>query len=390
MNHDEINYLNELWLDRELLEELNSKIDTSINIFDILRVSDLEIRHSNILAWLFDSTENHGLGSMIIQHLIHWLANESNYVVASNEKEALLRCNYDSFIVRREKDGIDLLLYSLEAKIVIVIENKMKSLEHGNQLLRYKKTIEKRFQKYQYHFLYLTLFGDASSEPEIWWSIGYEEVSKWIENSLNVPTLCVGTKQILEQYLVVLRRKIMGYHSEEVKELCDKIYNKHKKALQIIFEVMEYPSGTSEIKDWSDEWELKKLVRYPEMHSNYLAFRTPLLEKLFPQVDGLAWPCYYWLWPIPFPKQVSLQFVSKQLDATLVLGLQKIKEHYNKKLKAGWDKHILKTWRLSYNLDESDDFIAVSSNLRTELERIISIDIPQFENEMKKIMYNKH
>lgn len=32
------------------------------NIFDILKISRTEIRHSNMLSWLLDPNENHGLG----------------------------------------------------------------------------------------------------------------------------------------------------------------------------------------------------------------------------------------------------------------------------------------------------------------------------------------
>ena len=32
------------------------------NQFDVLRYSDYEIRHSNVLAWLFQPNETHGIG----------------------------------------------------------------------------------------------------------------------------------------------------------------------------------------------------------------------------------------------------------------------------------------------------------------------------------------
>ena len=70
MADTELAILKELLLDSELLEELKSKVDNSVNIFDILRITNYEIRHSNILAWLFDSKENHGLGESFIKRLI--------------------------------------------------------------------------------------------------------------------------------------------------------------------------------------------------------------------------------------------------------------------------------------------------------------------------------
>ena len=85
---DEISKLKDLLLDSELLENLKSKTDNSVNIFDVLKVADAEIRHSNMLAWLLDSTANHGLGGEIIKRLINWYASE--YIETPDEAVALL------------------------------------------------------------------------------------------------------------------------------------------------------------------------------------------------------------------------------------------------------------------------------------------------------------
>jgi hypothetical protein len=75
--------------------------------------------------------------------------------------------------------NIDLLLISTEAKIVIAIENKIYSGEHGNQLNNYKSTIQEHFSSYKQYFLYLTLNGDESSDPDVWHSVGYEKIIEW-------------------------------------------------------------------------------------------------------------------------------------------------------------------------------------------------------------------
>lgn len=48
-------------LDIDCLDELNIWTE-KFNLFDILNCSRAEIRHSNMLAWLFDANENHGVG----------------------------------------------------------------------------------------------------------------------------------------------------------------------------------------------------------------------------------------------------------------------------------------------------------------------------------------
>jgi hypothetical protein len=40
------------------------------NPLKVLRVDQFEIRHSNVLAWLLDPTENHHLGSFFVQKIL--------------------------------------------------------------------------------------------------------------------------------------------------------------------------------------------------------------------------------------------------------------------------------------------------------------------------------
>ena len=48
------------------------------NLFDVLRISRAEIRHSNMLAWLLNANENHGMGDSYVKALVQKLvANDS-------------------------------------------------------------------------------------------------------------------------------------------------------------------------------------------------------------------------------------------------------------------------------------------------------------------------
>lgn len=55
--------LQNLLLDIQCLDRL-SKWSNRFNLFDVLKISGTEIRHSNVLAWLLDPNENHGLGML--------------------------------------------------------------------------------------------------------------------------------------------------------------------------------------------------------------------------------------------------------------------------------------------------------------------------------------
>ena len=69
----------------------------SINIFSILRIENAEIRHSNMLKWLLDPNENHGLGQAMLGHLLGWLDQEHDQSVV--DADALSNCDGGSFSV---------------------------------------------------------------------------------------------------------------------------------------------------------------------------------------------------------------------------------------------------------------------------------------------------
>ena len=57
---DEIEFLRQFVLNNHDLEHLES-ILSNFNIFETLNIVNNEIRHSNVLAWLLDPNENHGI-----------------------------------------------------------------------------------------------------------------------------------------------------------------------------------------------------------------------------------------------------------------------------------------------------------------------------------------
>ena len=61
--------LKDFLLDISCLNALDNWKD-EVNIFDVLKVTNTEIRHSNILAWLLDPNENHGIGDSFLKEFI--------------------------------------------------------------------------------------------------------------------------------------------------------------------------------------------------------------------------------------------------------------------------------------------------------------------------------
>ena len=114
--------LQDFLLDIECLDELIPWTG-KVNLFDVLKVSKKEIYHSNMLAWLLDPNENHGLGEAFLKGILQKLVEndeEGKYDVFD-----ILLSDLHSFSVYREWKRIDILLVSTEEKMLFAIENKV-------------------------------------------------------------------------------------------------------------------------------------------------------------------------------------------------------------------------------------------------------------------------
>lgn len=121
--------LQKFLLDIECLDELLPWTG-KFNLFDVLKISRTEIRHSNMLAWLLNANENHSMGDLFIKGIIQRLV-ENNSEGRYDVFQTLLMDLY-SFSVFREWRNIDILLVSDMEKTLIAIENKVGASEHSD------------------------------------------------------------------------------------------------------------------------------------------------------------------------------------------------------------------------------------------------------------------
>ena len=202
------------------------------NLFDVLKVSRTEIRHSNVLAWLLSANENHGLGDAFIKGMLQRLVE--NDTEGRYDVFGVLLLDYYSFTVYREWKNIDLLLVSDEERMAIVIENKVGSGEHSDQLNRYRKIVESSYPEYQKVYAFLTPDGDSPSDEENWAILTYVDVLTILENITKRMEIIPDVNLMIQNYMETLRRDVVD--DQQLKEVCNKIYAKHKKALDLIFE----------------------------------------------------------------------------------------------------------------------------------------------------------
>ena len=200
--------LQNLLLDIQCLDRL-SKWSNRFNLFDVLKISGTEIRHSNVLAWLLDPNENHGLGDAVLRRLLQTLVINSPQ---ADVFHSLLMDLY-GFTVLREWEHIDLLAVSHEERFLLCIENKVFSGEHDHQLARYQELLEKEYPQYHKIFAFLTPGGTEPEEETAcgtWQSISYEQIIEVVEAAKFEKTLSAEVSYFIGQYLDAVRRHIVG------------------------------------------------------------------------------------------------------------------------------------------------------------------------------------
>jgi hypothetical protein len=235
---NDLKYLEDFILRNPDLDKLENLLE-EFNIFETLKITQAEIRHSNVIAWLLNPTENHGLSNYFLKQLFKFLVStNSNYfenlAVSIFDFELF---NYGNVEIRREWNNLDILVIITEdsKKVVVAFENKIKTTEHSDQLARYRKIIEKEFPNSINLFVYLTPDNIIPSD-EAWIPFNYDSVTDIIGDILQHRKDSLSSKValFLSQYNTILRRYVVG--QSEVEKIAVEIYKKHKEALDIIFQ----------------------------------------------------------------------------------------------------------------------------------------------------------
>ena len=255
------------------------------NLFDVLRISRTEIRHSNMLAWLLNANENHGMGDAYVKALTQRLvANEST---GRYDVFHLALMDFYSFTVQREWNNIDILLVSNEEKTLIAFENKVGSHEHGDQLNRYRKILEKAYPDYCRIYLYLTPDGELPSDEEHWDVMTYFDIVDMLEKVSSGIDLIPDVRLMIDNYIAVIRRDVVD--DQQLIEICDKIYKKHQKALDLIFEHRVDNRGqiAATIRETLQQMSNDGfIIFYANSTNSWLRFHTKEMDEVLPPLAG--------------------------------------------------------------------------------------------------------
>jgi len=363
-------------LDIECLEPL-SEWTSRFNLFDILKITRTEIRHSNMLSWLLNPRENHGLGDRIIKGFIQYVVN--SFSGHSNIFDLLLMDCSDSKVLREWKN-IDILVVSDANEFVLCIENKIDSSEQGDQLNKYRKIIEEHYSKYRKMFVYLSPAGSESSDLDNWCSMGYLDVMLIIENACKKVVLNRDSEFLINNYTDIIRRKIVG--DDRLTEICAQIYAKHQKALDLIFE--NRPDQSAEISKVFTQWaaEATKIgeieVVLDRSNKSYTRFKTKEMSLILPDAPEAksGWNTKnHYFYEICCRNKGSEIFIQYALSARyipddLLEKCNQINVHYpSKQQKPSWQ------WRLPFttskmNIDEDTSEDQIFEKLNALLREV--------------------
>lgn len=300
--------LEEFVLNNPELERLEGILDT-FNVFETLKIVNVEIKHSNFLAWLFNPNENHSLDSYFLRQFLKTFYSENKELIDSELSLFDFEIfDYSDVEIRREWRNIDLLILirgegKENKKVAIAIENKIKSSEGHGQLVRYKKIVNKEFQDYNKLFIYLTPEGMEPSE-EGWIPFQYEAIATLLEEILKHKRdyLSDNVYNFIDQYKTILRRYIVG--NGEIEDICRKIYSKHQKALDLIFEYK--PDLELQISEYLEETISKfNLIKYSSSKT-YTAFSTDVIDKKIEKIGSSDYKNLFYYELINRPKKLQL------------------------------------------------------------------------------------
>ena len=229
------------------VQDILDKIKNSVMNFNILEITGMgsqEIKHSNILAWMFSNSE-HNLEYKILEGFLKKIVefNEVSEATTFLKHYIYLPEKDKNITIYREKDNIDLLIVDNANEVVIAIENKVYASERydgddGGQLNKYYERVDKSYKYFKNKiFIYLTIdgsFPESEKNQSIWLNATHEMIGEVVENILENQTVLSKAEMILTSYVDLLkRRNIMA--DKNLEELCKKIWDKNSKALDILF-----------------------------------------------------------------------------------------------------------------------------------------------------------
>ena len=246
--------------------------------------------------------QTHGMGKIFIEDFInaalHFHKDYGTENIRKNKEifsetkidiETFLQA--DDITVETEKiinnpdSRIDIFIQSKKTETTIIIENKVFTSTHDDQLNRYEKEAAAFYGKKV--FIYLTPNGDIPTDDngkyqKNWCALSYEAVIKCLkERTKNIPKTKNNAKLIflLEDYIKMVDTNILR-NNANVRAKCKEIRKKYAKALELL---MNYTDNVDEIYSFVFNWINENVPNIAKIYfyEKALCFYTKPFEDFF-------------------------------------------------------------------------------------------------------------
>lgn len=252
------------------------------NLFDALNLVRKEIRHSAFLAYLLSPHENHGLGDTFLKVFLQKTLSATNVdgltpidIHVWNLSDAEIQCEWQC---------IDIFIRDEAHRLAVIIENKIGSTEHDDQLNRYLELVREKHVGWSVIPIYLTVEGETPTNDQ-YISVGYSQVCDVIESivELRRSRLDPDVAVLIEHYVEMLRRHFL--QESKIAELCRKLYARHKEAFDLIYE--HRPDRLQHIRELIES-EINKNAELILDHSSKSSIRF-IPKKIDLPIRGKGW-----------------------------------------------------------------------------------------------------
>jgi hypothetical protein len=391
--------IEELLLNSNYLEEIE-ELSNAFNPFSVLKVGTVEIRHSNMISWLLSTSESHKLGDLFFKLLLKRLLidNKKYFIDKDIDSFDLELLDYSKFYIEREhrtNDGaLDILLRSDEGKILIMVENKVRSGLGHDQLTRYYNYAENNFEEYKRIYVLLapedSLLNREDEQRGIWIILRYTEIIKILEKIIEIRKSNIQPEVImfLNHYIETVRREILG--NSDLEKKCQKLYSKYPNA----FKAINYykPDREMYIKDFCREWinkhpelveddSVKTYIRFTpksiadiedlKIATNYTSSHRVVLFEIENRPGMISLKLA--IGPIDLNNEPHTRLRKKIYDAVLPVG-KKRKEHEN----WSWSGIVIKAlYREGKGQSLEQD--AICEQIEEKLEAFCINELPKYE-----------
>ena len=259
--------------DLERLEDMLAEF----NLFRVLDIARDELSHSAFLAWLLNPRQTHGLGDYFLRHFL----KEAAGIAGMRGIGELSPIDVDGWtlndvqvITERQVGGssgrVDILLVSENDEFVCVIENKIGTGEHSNQLADYLGAVEEEYGDLTPFPIFLTPMGTAPAaelDAERYTPLDYGKIADLIQGTLKARGAILNANVVgfLEQYQRTLGRYVVRT-PDNIDELALRLYQNHRAAIDQINRVKN-ARGMLEWED-IDGWVAEHVPSFRPTASN--------------------------------------------------------------------------------------------------------------------------